>query len=50
MTFGPVGAEVLRSATVGSGDSAMPASGLALADLWDECDTVYARKARIRAV
>ena len=38
------------SRTVGSGDSAMPASGLALADLWDECDTVYARKARIRAV
>jgi hypothetical protein len=36
--------------TVGSGDSAMPASGLALADLWDECRTVYGRKARIRAV
>lgn len=38
------------SRTVGSGDSAMPASGLALADLWDECETVFARKARIRAV
>lgn len=36
--------------TVGAADAAMPASGLALADLWDEVMTAYGRKARIRAV
>lgn len=36
--------------TVGSGEAAVPASGLSLADLWDETVTAYGRKARIRAV
>jgi hypothetical protein len=38
------------SRTVGSGDAAMPASGVALADLWDEVMTAYGRRARQRAV
>jgi hypothetical protein len=36
--------------TVGGPDGAMPAPGVALADLWDEVRTVYGRKARTRAV
>lgn len=36
--------------TVGEGDSARPAPGVALADLWAEAETTYRRKARIRAV
>jgi len=36
--------------TVGSGDAAMPAPGIALADIWDEARTTYGRKARTRAV
>lgn len=36
--------------TVGSGENAMPAPGAGLADLWAEATTVYARKARIRAI
>ncbi len=34
----------------GSGEAAMPAPGAGLADLWDEAETVYARKARSRAI
>ena len=36
--------------TVGSGESAHPAPGIALIDKWDEADTRHARKARIRGV
>lgn len=36
--------------TAGSGESAMPAPGAGLADLWDEAETVYARKGRVRAI
>lgn len=36
--------------TAGSGEAAMPAPGAGLADLWDEAETVYARKARSRAI
>lgn len=36
--------------TVGEGDAARPAPGVALADLWAETGTLYRRKARIRAV
>jgi hypothetical protein len=38
------------SRMVGSGDAARPASGMALADLWEECRTEYGRQARSRAV
>jgi hypothetical protein len=38
------------SRMVGAGDSAMPASGTALADLWDEAMTEYGRKSRTRVV
>jgi hypothetical protein len=38
------------SRMVGSGDAARPASGMALADLWQECRTEYGRQARSRAV
>jgi hypothetical protein len=38
------------SRMVGSGDAARPASGTALADLWEECRTEYGRQARSRAV
>jgi hypothetical protein len=36
--------------TVGAGEAAHPAPGIGLADLWDEAETVYARKGRIRAI
>lgn len=36
--------------TAGSGEAAMPAPGVALADLWDEAETTYARKGRVRAI
>lgn len=36
--------------TVGSGDAAMPASGLALADLWAEAVTQHGRKTRKRVI
>jgi hypothetical protein len=36
--------------TVGSGESAHPAPGIALADKWDEARTRHGRKARMRAV
>ena len=36
--------------TVGAGDAAMPASGMALADLWAEAKTAFGRKARHRGV
>jgi hypothetical protein len=36
--------------TVGGPDGAMPAPGVALADLWDEARTTYGRKARTRAL
>jgi len=36
--------------TAGSGEAAMPAPGLGLADLWDECETTFGRKGRIRAI
>ena len=36
--------------TVGEGDGARPAPGVALADLWAEAEGLYRRKARIRAV
>ena len=36
--------------TVGSADSLMPATGAGLADLWDEAETAYGRKHRIRAI
>lgn len=36
--------------TVGSGESVHPAPGAGLADLWDEATTVFARKARTRAI
>ena len=36
--------------TVGSGESAVPAPGMALADLWAEARTRHGRKARIRGV
>ena len=35
---------------VGEGDNARPAPGMSLADLWDEAETVYGRKNRIRAI
>lgn len=35
---------------VGEGDTARPAPGMNLADLWDEAETVYGRKNRIRAI
>ena len=38
------------SRMVGSGDAARPASGIALADLWEECRTEYGRQARSRTV
>ena len=38
------------SRTVGAGEAAMPASGMALADLWDEVTTVYGRKNRLRVI
>lgn len=38
------------SRTVGGGEAQMPASGLALADLWDEARTAFGRKARHRAI
>lgn len=38
------------SRTVGAGEAAMPASGMALADLWDEAETTYGRKARQRVI
>jgi hypothetical protein len=38
------------SRTVGSGEGAMPASGAALADLWDEVVTEYGRKVRSRVI
>ena len=38
------------SRMVGSGDAARPASGMALADLWEECRTEYGRQARSRAI
>jgi hypothetical protein len=38
------------SRTVGGPDMVMPASGAALADLWDECRTTYGRQARSRTV
>ncbi len=38
------------SRTVGAGEMAMPASGIALADLWDEAETEYGRKARVRVI
>jgi hypothetical protein len=36
--------------TVGAADMAMPAPGVALADLWDEAMTEYGRKARTRVI
>ena len=36
--------------TVGSGESAHPAPGIALADKWDECHTRHGRKSRHRGV
>jgi hypothetical protein len=36
--------------TVGSGEAAHPAPGIALADLWSEAHTAYARKVRHRGV
>ena len=36
--------------TVGAGESAHPAPGVALADLWDECKTRHGRKGRSRGV
>jgi hypothetical protein len=36
--------------TVGSGEAAHPAPGIALADLWDECRIRHGRKARSRGV
>jgi hypothetical protein len=38
------------SRTVGAGEMAMPASGIALADLWDEAETEYGRKAPVRVI
>jgi hypothetical protein len=38
------------SRVVGGADAAMPASGTALAELWDEAVTTFGRKARHRAV
>jgi hypothetical protein len=38
------------SRNTGSGDAAMPAPGVALADLWDECRTAYGRQARSRVI
>ena len=35
---------------VGAADAAMPASGAALADLWDEARTTYGRKGRSRVI
>lgn len=35
---------------VGEADNARPAPGVALADLWDEAETVYARKNRQRTI
>jgi hypothetical protein len=34
----------------GSGEAAMPAPGVSLADLWDEAETVFGRKGRSRAI
>lgn len=36
--------------TAGAAENAMPAPGLALADLWDEAETVFGRKARVGAI
>lgn len=36
--------------TVGAGDAAMPAPGVALADKWDEAVAAFGRKARIGAI
>lgn len=36
--------------TVGSGEGSHPATGAGLADLWDEAETVFARRARVRAI
>lgn len=36
--------------TVGSGESAHPASGAGLADLWARATTTFGRKARVRAI
>jgi len=36
--------------TVGGADAAMPAPGAGLADLWDEAETVFGRKGRVRAI
>jgi len=36
--------------TVGSADMAMPAPGVALADLWEEAGTEYGRKSRVRVI
>lgn len=36
--------------TVGAADAAVPAPGVALADLWDEVTTAYGRKARSRVI
>ena len=35
---------------VGAGDMAQPASGAGLAELWDEAETAYCRKTRVRVV
>lgn len=36
--------------TVGAGEGQVAAPGAGLADLWDEAETTYARKARVRAI
>ena len=36
--------------TVGAADAAVPAPGAGLGDLWDEAETVFGRKVRIRAI